>query len=103
MRPHLDESAKLQSTHGITINEISMLSEDTFRDLIRVLQAFPVREECRHRVPAGKQIPMSGYRGIICAGDLRRLPPADGRQPFGCDTTLLQTLRVLCSPRAPPS
>ena len=81
MRPHPDESAKLQSTHGIIIDEISMLSEDTFREVIRVLQAIPLREECRHRVPAGKQIPMFGYRDIICAGDLRQSPPADGRQP----------------------
>ena len=81
MQPHSDESAELQSTHGIIIDEIRMLGEDTFREVIRVLQAFPLREECRHRVPAGKQIPMFGYRDIICAGDLRQSPPADGRQP----------------------
>ena len=80
--PKSQQARELENMQGIIIDEVGMLSEPVFRELIRILQANPLKKERRDRIPQRRAIPMFGYRDVILSGDLRQLPPADGKLPL---------------------
>ena len=82
LAPNSEQANELKNMQGLIIDEVGMISEPVFKELIRILQAYPLKRERRHRIPPKRAIPMFGYRDVILSGDLRQLPPADGKLPL---------------------
>ena len=82
LAPNSVQARELEQTHGLIIDDFGMISEPVFAELVRTLQAFPLKPNLRGRIPPHHSIPMFGYRDIILSGGLRQLPPADGKLPL---------------------
>ena len=82
LSPESSQARELKTVHGIIIDEVGMISDPVFKEFVKCLQQFPLREDYRLRIPADRRIPMFGFRDVILSGDLRQLPPADGKIPL---------------------
>jgi len=78
MEPESEQSARLQRTGGLVIDEFTMMDTKALKKIKKICRTYPLLPE--YRKPGAS--PEYGFRDVVLCGDLSQLPPASGYPPI---------------------
>jgi len=78
MEPESEQSARLQRTGGLVIDEFTMMDTKALKKIKKLCQTYALLPE--YRKPGAS--PEYGFRDVVLCGDLSQLPPASGYPPI---------------------